>query len=179
MLEVTVYTNREEPIRMDELRDRLLAFGLPVTLLSDSPEEAATGRWFISLEPDATEEADTMLDQQMVVLDVTAEQSLVKGAATSLLFGFEGADEDDDDIQAIKNNLRLARQSFYCSVQSDRGSGMRLLQVLTLAACLDLGGGVLHDGQNEEFFSPSSLATFLRRELGDEAEPFVNALHKD
>lgn len=175
-MEYTVYTTREQPVTIDELRDRIKRFGLPVTVLSDGDASAATGRWFISLEPEGEREDDTMLDATMVVIDVNSDASLVKGSAMSLLMGFEEAD-DDDDVRQIRAMLKKPQQSFYCAVSTNRTSGMRILQVAALVACADIGNGVLHDATREEFFGPQGIRSFLKGELGSDAQGILAALN--
>ncbi|MGE3854816.1 MAG: hypothetical protein AB7K09_24000 [Planctomycetota bacterium] len=174
MLEFTVYCCRDNPVVIDEVRERLARFGLPATVMQDAEEGATTARWFITLEEDPTSEEDTMLDAQMVVLDVSSDKALVRGAAMSLLMGFEGAD-DGEDIAEIKARLKKSQQSFFCSV-TPTSSGLRILQIATLAACLDAGDGVLHDGTREEYYPRSTIANFLKAELGDDAEALLAAI---
>ncbi len=175
MLEFTVYCCRDNPVTIEEVRERMARYGLPATVMQDAEEDSTTARWFVTLEEDPTSEEDTMLDAQMVVLDVSSDKALVKGAAMSLLMGFEGAD-DGDDIAVIRSRLKNAVQSVYCAV-TPTSSGLRVLQIATLAACLDAGDGVLHDGTREEFYPRDSMSDFLRTELQEDADQIIQALN--
>lgn len=166
--ELTVYLQRPEPIRMDELQKTLIEMGINAQVLSDVEEGATSGRLFVTLEPD-DEEADTMVDAQMVVLDFNCDSSVVKMSAMPLVQQLQAA-AGEETIDRLVAGLKASNQSFYAEYESGRGSAICTLAVGAVAACMHLGQGIIHDGNRDEFFTPASLSTLVARELGDSPE---------
>ena len=181
MHEFTVYSARLEPLQLDEVRDRLAEYGFPILLLAESEQHLGSSRWFASLEPEGTTETtaedETMVDTGMIVIDIQADPALVAGAVGSLAESLESAEQDEETVELLAA-LRSAKRSYFCAVDGSPSSGVRILQVAVLVACLDLTDGVLHDGETEEFFRRGSVEAFLKRELGAAAHPISESIGK-
>jgi hypothetical protein len=177
MLEYTVYTRRPEPLTTDEVAERLARFGLNSAIVNDSEDGARSSHWFISLMSESPErEDDTMPGEQMVVLDVNSDERLVRGAAASLRMSMREAIAADESTEQIDMVLGNPRQSFFCSVNRELSSGIKILQIAALIACMDVGDGVLFDDTSDVLVTPQTLKSFLKRELGGEADLILGAM---